>query len=266
MWRMRKSIKRKWAIGILFCLLQCVGLLGCYTVVRYSTVRKYSALLEEQAMVVQQAQRTVYVTRTFVKAGEVFTEANTEQRTVLSEQNPEGLETNAMGKVACGDLPEGSIISKAVCCATDVSETERECVLWNVKNANCFSNGTVVELRIRYDNGENYCVIKKKRLEKTEEGSDVCRLYLTEEEQLLLSGAQYDVQIYNEAELYMVGFREDRIQEESSCDYLPPAQIVTQLGELKDEYEKSSGQLNRERTALEERLAEYRRKRKEGLL
>lgn len=265
MWRMRKSVKRKWTIGIVFCLLQCIGWLGCYTVVRYSTARKYSALLEEQATVVQQARRTVYITRTCVKAGEVFSVANTEQRTVLSEQNPEGLETNALGKVACGDLPEGSIISKAVCCEPDVLATERECVLRDVKNADCFPDGTVVELRIRYDNGENYCVIKKKRLEKREEKSDVCRFYLTEEEQLLLSGAQYDVQNYDEAELYMVGFKEERIQAESGCDYPPPAQIVMQLSELNETYEKSSEQLDRERRALEERLAEYRRKRKEGL-
>lgn len=266
MWRMRKSIKRRWIIGIVFCLLQSVGLLGCYTAVRYSVIGKYSALLEEKDAIVKQAQRTVYVTRTYVKAGEVFTDANTEQRTVLSEQNSEGLETNALGKVACGDLPEGSIVSKAVCCAPDVSPTDRECILRNVKNADCFSDGTVVELRIRYGNGENYCVLKKKRLEKKEEEGDVCRFYLTEEEQLLLSGAQYDIQIYDEAELYIVGFREERIQTESGCDYTPPVQIVMQLSELNDECEKASGQLNRERTALEERLAEYRRKRKEGLL
>lgn len=266
MWRMRKSIKRKWTIGIVFCLLQCVGLLGCYTVVRYSMTRKYTALLEEKDAIVQQAQRTVYVTRTYVKAGDVFSEENTEQRTVLSEQNPEELETEVLGKIACADLSAGSIVSKALCCTSEVLATERECVFRDIKDAEYFEDGMVVELRIRYDNGENYCVLKKKRLGKRENERELCRFYLTEEEQLLLSAAQYDVQVYDGAELYMVGFREERIQGEAYSDYLPPVQVAMQLSAQNKEYNKNSGQMREQRAALEERLAEYGRMRKDSLL
>lgn len=265
MWRMRKSIRRKWAIGILFCLLQCAGFVGCYTAVRYTTLRKYAALLAEKDKIVQQARRSVYITRTGVSVGEVFTEENTEQKTVLSEQNPEGLETEVLGKIACADLPAGSIISKAVCCTSDVSATERECVLRNVKNTDYFSEGAVVELRIRYDNGENYCVIKKKRIGKKEDETDVCRLYLTEEEQLLLSAARCDVQSYDGAELYMVGFREERIQTEACCEYLPPVQVMTQLRTWTEEYENNFRQIQEQRTALEERLTEYQRRKRDSL-
>lgn len=259
MWRIRKSIKRKWTIGILFCLLQCVGVGVCYTVVRYTTVRNYTTMLEEKDVRIQQARRTVYLTRAAVKAGEVFSEENTEQRTVLSEQNPEELETVVLGKVACADLPEGSIVTKGVCCASEVLATERECVLRNIRDSECFGDGMMVELRIRYENGESYCVLKKKRLIKKEEEKGLCRLFLTEEEQLLLSAAQYDVQVYDGAELYMAAFREVRVQEEAGCEYPPPLQIALQLCSLNENYEKVSDRIAKQRETLEERLTEYKR-------
>ncbi len=266
MWRMRKSIRRRWMIGIVFCFIQCGVLIFGYGMIRYALLRKYTALLEEKDAVMKQAERTVYITRTCVKAGELFTEENTERKTLLSEQNPEGLETEVIGKIACADLPEGSIVAKALCCAQEVHGTERECVLRNIQNTEYFTDGAIVELRIRYDNGENYCVLKKKRIGKKEEEREICRFYLTEEEQLLLSAAQYDVQIYDGAELYMVGFREARIQSDACSEYLPPAQILMQLGKWDEAYNKSSEQKREQRVALEERLAEYVRKRKSGML
>lgn len=266
MWRMRKSIKRRWMIGIVFCLVQCGVLFFGYGTIRYATVRKYTALLEEKNAVMKQAERTVFLTRTCVKAGERFTEENTERKTLLSEQNPEGLETEVIGKVACADLPEGSIVTKALCCAQEVHATERECVLRNIRNTEYFTDGAIVELRIRYENGENYCVLKKERIGKKEEESESCCFYLTEEEQLLLSAAQYDVQAYDGTELYIVGFREARIQSEACNEYLPPAQILMQLRNRDEAYDKSLEQMREQRVALEERLAEYIKKKKSGLL
>lgn len=264
MWRMRKSVRKKWMVGVLFVALQTITVILCYSVTNHATKKSYEVLLEEKSRVITQAQRLVYVTREAVKAGEYFTEENTERKYMLSEQNPEGIVTEIQGLVCCADLPEGVIVTTPLCSEIEVSPSERECILSDVEFSDCFRDGAMIDVRIRYDNGENYCVVRKKRLQRDEQGR--CVLFLTEEEQLLLSGGQYDVRVYDGAELYLVGFREERLQESMESGYLPPVQVLLQLGKCSTLYKDSFGQWCEYRMELEERLAEHRQKSRDGEL
>ena len=89
--------------------------------------------------------------------------------------------------------------------------------------------------------------------------------FLTEEEQLLMSAAQYDVDMYAGAELYLVGFMESRLQEVTESAYLPSVQVISQLCERNEEYRTEYGKWCSLRRALEERLSEHRKQRLEGL-
>lgn len=264
--RLRRSVKKRIVFGVA-CIIVQVLLFGVYRfTVGYGIEKKYEGLLEEQETLLKGAGRMVYVTRQEVKAGEYFTEENVERKYLLCEQNPETLAAEAIGRIACADMSAGTIVSTYLCSAPEYAETERECVFYDIGCVEYFEAYAAVDVRIRYANGENYCVLKKKRLQNTEEDGEACRFFLSEEEQLFMSAAQYDTEVYEGAELYVVGFVEERLQQDAVSRYLPPVQVIAQLTECNVGEASSFALQCEQRLALEQRLAEHRRQRREGLL
>ncbi len=266
MWRMRRSVRRRLLFVGLGIVAQIMIIFVCRMFVEQSIVKKYEVLLEEKEVVLARAERTVFITKTEVQAGELFTEENTEKRRLLCEQNPEALAVDALGMTACADLKEGEIITTALCSETGYAPSERQCFFRNIGFSEEFSQNAVVDVRIRYANGENYCVLKKKRLLKEGNEKKDCGFSLTEEEQLFMSGAQYDVEIYEGAELYMVGFMEERLQENSVNEYVPSVQVLSQLREQNETYGASFLARCNRREELEKRLFEYQQLREDGML
>jgi len=264
--RLRKSVKKKMVTGVCFMLLQFLLFGLCRSVAESMAAQKYLALLEEQEGRLRAAERTGYVTLRQVKAGERFSEDNVERRHFLSEQNPETLADGVLGSIACADLKEGEIVTASVCTEKIILPSERKCVFYRIEYAESFEHYDVVDVRIRYANGENYCVLKKKNLQKSTEDAEACIFFLTEEEQLLMSAAQYDTEVYEGARLYLVGFMEERLQENTISAYLPPVQVISQLCTWESAYAAEQEEWCRLRTALEMRLIRYREQRREGLL
>ena len=265
MWKMRRSVRKRLLICAIFVMAQLVFFITGQTIVYRIISGKYEVLLTEKETMLAAAGRTVYITKCEVKAGEILTEENTERRYLLSEQNPAALATEVLGMKACADLSEGVIINTALCCEPEYAASGRECYFEHIRFAECFSGYDVVDVRLRYANGENYCVLKKKQLQK--EGDDnVCGFYLTESEQLLMSAAQYDIELYDGAELYMVGFMEARLQEDAVSEYVPSVQVVAQLQSWCEGYKENYQVWYKRRSELEQRLAEYYKQRHAGLL
>ena len=263
MFRMRRSVKRKVGL-VLLSVTAGAGLITAGGIIGNLRARGvYEAGLAEQTMRIEQAERLAYVTTKEVRAGEVFTAENTERRVLLSEQAVEGLATDVLGTVACADLQAGAILQTVLCGAAELSETERECVLEEIAQAECFPDYAVIDVRIRYPNGESYCVLHKKVLRR-EDGEEVCRLSLTETEQLLLSGAKYDVERYSGTTLYAVAFLEERLQKEADSCYIPPASVILQIQKCAEETEASKDWYGL-RTELEERLRINKEQREETM-
>lgn len=265
MWRMRRSVRKKLLVCVVCIVVQLVLFVAGQAIVYRITAGKYEALLVEKEAKLTSAGRTVYITKCEVKAGETLTEENTEQRDLLSEQNPAALATEVFGMKACADLSEGVILNTSLCRKPEYVASERECVFDCIRFAEIFSAYDVVDVRLRYANGENYCVLKKKQLQK-KENEEVCGFYLTEAEQLLMSAALYDVEIYDGAELYMVGFVEARLQEDAVSEYLPSIQVLTQLQSWCEDYKEKYQIWHKRRLELEQRLTEYCKQRLAGLL
>lgn len=265
MWRLRKSVKRRIGLCIVCVMAQAAGLILCETAVRQVLVKKYEAELEQKSEVMEAAGRLVFITGTEIKAGEAFTEENVERKYLLCEQNPELLVTDAIGLIACTDLPAGIILNTALCSQQSYEGTERECVFREIVFAENFSDAETVDVRIRYINGENYCVIAKKRLKKKEGEDEICRFHLTEEEQLLISAACYDAETYEGAVLYLVGYREARLQEDTASRYIPSVQVLTQLKERNETYREGFALWKEQRSALEKRLSEHKEQQRNGV-
>ncbi|MBQ9767636.1 MAG: hypothetical protein IJW37_06005 [Lachnospiraceae bacterium] len=263
MLRLRRSVKRN--IGILLLSVTAgAGLLAAGEFLGKMRARQsYETRLAEQTLRIESAERLAYITTKEVKAGEVFTAENTERRYLLSEQAAEGLAIEVLGKVSCANLKVGTIIQNALCGEAEVSDTERECVFEDIEQAERYSDYAVIDVRIRYPNGENYCVLHKKVLRR-EEGEETCRLSLTEPEQLLISGARYDAERYNGTTLYAVAFLEERLQAEADSRYIPPAQVILQLQQSAEDVGVAEEWYGL-RTALEERLRKNKELREENL-
>lgn len=264
--RLRKSVKKKIGIGMLLLVIQLLFFVLCRAAVVYRTEQRYRAASEEREQRLSAAQRTGYITLRKIEAGERFSEENVEKRQFLSEQNPETISVSVIGCIACTDLEEGEVVTKAVCTEKEVLPSERKCVFYRIEYAESFEAYDTVDVRIRYANGENYCVLKKKSLQKSPEDTEVCYFFLTEEEQLLMSAAQYDAEVYEGTRLYLVGFREERLQEDAVSVYLPPLQVISQLCTWETGYNADREEWCKRRSALEERLTRYRELRKEGAL
>lgn len=263
--RMRRSVRRKLIFGGICIVLQVLLFLFGQSIVYRTVSGTYETALQEKETMLRTAERLVYITISEVKAGELLTEENTEKRYLLSEQNPEAIATEVLGTKACADLKVGVIITESLCCKPEYSSTERVCVYQDIGFAECFSSYDVVDVRLRYANGENYCVLKKKELQKDDD-ERTCGFYLSEAEQLLMSAARYDIERYEGAELYVVGFMEARLQEDAVSEYLPSVQIITQLKEWDEEYGDMYRTRCERRRELEQRLEEHQKQRREGYL
>lgn len=261
--RIRRSVKKKLLYVTGGVMLQALFLVGCLFWAEHRSVRRYEEDVKEKEERIRQAERKVFITRREVRPGEAFTEENTEYVLLLSEQDAELFATEIEGRFATVGLPPGRMVYVTDCCERSPSETERECVFYDIGNVECFEDFATVDVRIRYGNGENYCVLRGKKLTKqTEENG--CRFYLTEEEQLLMSGAIYDAESFYGTTLYVVGTKSVMEDGEAPC-FLPPLQTLLQLegpGESETaEYENGK----KIRLALEERLLEYEGQRRNGL-
>lgn len=265
MWRIRRRVRKSLLFGGICIVVQLLLFSVGQTIVYRITTEKYERILEEKETRLIAAGRTVYITKCEVRAGEIFTEENVEKRYLLSEQNYEALATEVLGMKACADLSEGVIINTALYCKPEYATSERKCIFYNIRFAECFAECDVVDVRLRYANGENYCVLKKKQLYRDGAEKD-CGFFLTESEQLLMSAAQYDVEVYDGAELYVVGFMEARLQENAVSEYLPSVQVLTQLRGWNEEYKNFYQVWYECRIQLEQRLAEYYKQRREGLV
>lgn len=254
---LRKSTRKRirWVIAI--TAIQLFLLCFCQIVLKQTTEERYEKKLEEKEAVLGAAERLVYITTETVRAGETFTTENVEQRYLLSEQDAKTLEQEAMGAVACVDLPAGVILNTSVCRKTEYGMSERRCNFRGIRFSESFDTYDSVDVRIRYGNGENYCVLKNKMLlPVTEKGN--CSFILSETEQLLMSAAEFDAKVYEGAELYLVGVPQVREEEQLSV-FVPTVPVLLQLREFDGENAGGSEAEITLREELEGRLFEYRK-------
>lgn len=235
--KIRRSTKRRIWLVLCLCLaaiLLCGGTMY-FTGRQYQ--KRYEPVLLEKEQRLTAAERKVFVTTRFISAGEELSRENCALMSVLSDQEQALFAGEVYGKKACADLAGGTQILDALCCEESYLPTQRENVAEDIAQCENFSDYDLVDVRIRYPNGENYCVLQKKRLRKNEGKPKQHRLVLSEVEQILLSGARYDVETYRGCELYFVAFAEERLQEQTESRYIPPKQEITQLLELTEENE-----------------------------
>ena len=262
---LRKSVRKRIRWGFIIIAVQLFLLCLCRVTVKQATAKKYESVLAEKEQLLMAAERMVCITTKAVRAGERFTEDNVERRYALSEQEAGTLAVNAIGTVARVDLPSGVILNTSVCSTEEYDVSERKCTFQGIVFSDCFEVYDVVDVRIRYGNGENYCVLKNKRLLPAGR-EDGCCFVLNETEQLMMSGAGFDAEMYEGAELYLVGHLYEWEEGEVLSSFVPSEQVLMQLLELDTDNKVFIEKRLEFRKALEGRLVEHRKRRKDGVV
>jgi len=121
----------------------------------------------------------------------------------------------------------------------------REVFLPDIKLNNNIISGDRIDIRIRYDNAEDYTVLLDKKVRQCDSGTGIV-LELTEEEILMISSAVADMGQYAGTSLYAAKYPENSKMAEGKVNYVPNKAVLLLLGREKTEGES--------RNALEERL------------
>lgn len=224
---------------ILVSLVSAGGL-----VLAYQKLEEYQMKLDIQERQLASYQRTVYMAVENLPKGTVITE-----ETVCQEQRymdvPQEvfISHEAFGMALNHDVTEGTCLTVSM--LSNRGEKCREVFISEVELPEFFQTGDRVDVRIRYDNAEDYTVLTDKILVKYA-SSEGMVLELSEEEILLLSSAISDKKEYENTRLYVVKYPENKQQESGGVTYIAKREILKLL-----EREKTEGE---SRTALEERL------------
>lgn len=172
---------------------------------------------------------TVWTLKEDITAGEEVTRAKLEEKKIRvpkagnidSRMSDLGQITgkNAKTALAKGTIAQADLFYEGEGCTDDMRIKEISFVQLPVG----LKQNEYVDLRISYPDGEDYIVVKHKKIlgllqEGDEPKATGIRLELSEEEILRLSGAQIDVNTYVDTSLYAIQYRED-FQQEAVHDY-----------------------------------------------
>lgn len=228
--KIRRSTKKRlifFGVGILF-------LAGCFFSVFFLTRQSVIWLYQEEVQTLKEKlaekERMAYVAVRDILPGEHFTEENVIKKQIYTDEDKNYfLDEEIFNKQAVFALPAGMHILKIFGTENSYTGETRECIFSEIALADILKTGDVVDVRIQYPNGENYCVLAGKTLYRNETDASESRFLLNEQEQLYVSSALYDKAVYDGTRLYAVRYVAASMQETSLANYVPVQDVVLQL-------------------------------------
>lgn len=240
-----KSYKRnKWRktaeIALVIALSASMGSLAML----YHKLEECREKLDIQEKHMTSYQKLVYATTEDLPKGTVITEENVcQELRYLDVPQELFVSQEVFGMSIKCDIKKGIYLTKEM--LEYNSSQNREVFISEVELPDFIQPGDRTDIRIRYENAEDYVVLADKILISCNPSAGMV-LELSEEEILLLSSAIADLNKYENTKLYAVRYPENRQQESGNVTYIAKIEILNLL-----EKEKSKGE---SRTALEERL------------
>ena len=219
--------------------------------------QEYECMIKEARQEMNENKKTVFITLSDIRAGDILTEDKVEQKTVYSTQPVESyISGNELGKTAVIDIPKGTHVVKTMLARNSVSSVLREVEYDVIHISPNIMVNDYVDVRIIYPNGENFIVLTKKSLKGLQPDTPVCYMWVDEEEILRMSAAIVDAGSYEGSRLYLTKYIEPNIQDESLVTYVPNISVLSLIENDPNIVERCSQLLNKEvRKAMENRLA-----------
>ncbi len=188
-----------------------------------------------------------YVTNQDIKAGERIDSTQVSYDSIYSSmEEPLFASIGEEYKIALVDIPTGTQILNSMVAPEEIDPAVREeefNVFYLSKNLAEFD---VVDIRIFYPNGENYIVLSKKILKGLNLETANCRLWLDEQETLLLSSAIVDAYLIPGTYLYTTKYVESSIQDASTVTYMPSKETIDLIAKSPNILEQAKMSLSKE--------------------
>lgn len=256
--------------GVLFAVIAVIAVAvligGLYLVFDKTVMKRYNTQIEELSGIIRLNTHDVYVAQGEILAGETITKEKVYVDTVLIT-NTNDLFTGAeIGQVALVDIGAGNVLYKKDVSEPDNSDpTDRLTELSSFFLPQNVREGSYVDVRIRFQTGEDFVVLSKKRVEKLSTSGSSCFLSLDENEVQLISSAIIDMKNWS-GTLYANTYTNPTIQTESLVTYVPNIQTLNVLNQFNLIDAVEMDQYAQYRAALDTRLADDYLARKEGTL
>lgn len=225
--RGKKKTRFYFLLVILLLAITAAGMFCISVCYVKKTQAGYEAALKEQDALIQQNTRQVYVAARTIKRGEIISEEMVElRRTLCSQMNELLFSQEDIGKEAVTEISEGTFLNKSLVNQAGNVDGLRELCYRTIDLTENVESYDVVDIRIRYPDGEDYIILAGKRILLDEEGYGNCYLRVSEEEILLMSAALVDAEQNDGTRIYTSRYPEPAVQQNSVVTYCPPMRIV----------------------------------------
>ena len=217
----------------------------------------FESQISELNSEINSVKKTALVPTEDIKWGAEIKEDMVEEKSIYSDLGEDSYMTaDQIGSIAKIDLPAGMPIY-ADSVAEETHEGTREIEVNYVNlNTNLVDND-VVDIRVKFPNGEDYVVCSKQVLRNLNLASANLFLWVTEDEILCLDSAVVDANI-NGGKLYVTHYVEPALQTESVANYQPNIDVLNLIAQDPNIVDVSKRNLSATvRSEMEERLSAF---------
>ena len=250
--RKRKLKKSSIFVVIVVLLILCGGFVGGAFVLK-TMQASYEMRIDSLETQIATNTKNVYVSAVDIKYGDIITEDMLVAESQLFSYPAELFTRADIGKVAKLSVPSGTIMLSAMCEEEMKGLTEREVEFTCFYVSQNVEVGDFIDVRIRYQNGEDFVILPKKRVERLSLTNATCFLMVDEMELQMIASAIVDVTEYN-AVMYSNVYPQPEIQEAAVSTYPVRNETNSLLAELSVSNGVVYVDTAEKRLALEERL------------
>lgn len=201
-------------VGLVIIGAMCAG----YLVMEKLVIAKYELRVDELETQVAQNTHMVYVSNEDIKAGREITEEMLRAESQLVSQTVGLFVKEDIGKKALVDIPKDSLMFSAYGAVRDDETTSREVEYTCMYLSSSLEKGDYIDVRIRFQNGEDFAVLSKKQIENLSIAGKSCHLVINDTELQSMASAIIDANEYN-AVIYCIEYTMPSIQEATAVTY-----------------------------------------------
>ena len=256
--RMKKST-RQYIMVALISLSVIGGAAIITSVIITDHIREeYKALLNEANKEIEANKKNIYIATENIIAGEAIVREKLDRKTVFASQPGEiYMSEEDLDKLALINIPAGTQILKQMLTTNAVAADIREMQYDVIQINSNIMNYDAVDIRISFQDGEDFTVVSKKRMKGYEIDGTTCYLWMSEEEIIRMNCAIVDAASYAGAYLYTAKYIEPNLQEATIVTYIPSLSAIHLIRNNPNIIDSAINELSeRVRKALENRLAE----------
>lgn len=222
----KRNLALAMAIGIVIGVIP-FGTLGIYSYIKTDELK--TELIAVKSEMSSRKLRHVYILKNNKQKGEEIRNTDLIECDIYSKDEISAVTTpnDLIGKRLKIDVGEMSIINSDMVYKEDISDDIRlhEYLFLDLHDE--ITEGSYIDIRITFPNGEDYIVAEHKRVEKRKESS--IYVYVNEEEILLMSSAKVDLDTYAGTKVYAILYARD-YQNPASKDY-PANEHICELAD-----------------------------------